>query len=226
MKELVKEFNGRGVRMVIRNHVEWFVAKDVCDVLEIANVSDAVSDFPESERSNIASSDIRKLGMESGNRGLLAINEPGLYRLIFKSRKPQAESFKTWVFEEVLPSIRKTGKYDVKDIRETSVEKRKRLTDEWQRQGVKTGKQYGSLTKEEYERLFGDRDLKKEGMDREQVAKLAVFEDVERWKLDGYPEAALGYAGCKESIDETAALLSAVRALQQQKMKQLGLRRA
>jgi hypothetical protein len=42
---------------------------------------------------------------------MLFINEPGLYRLIFKSRKPEAESFKTWVFTEVLPSIRKTGAY-------------------------------------------------------------------------------------------------------------------
>ena len=43
---------------------------------------------------------------------MICVNEPGVYRLIFKSRKPEAEQLKTWVFEEVLPMIRKTGKYE------------------------------------------------------------------------------------------------------------------
>jgi hypothetical protein len=42
---------------------------------------------------------------------MLTVNEPGLYRLVFQSRKPEAEKFKTWVFTEVLPSIRRTGMF-------------------------------------------------------------------------------------------------------------------
>ena len=63
---------------------------------------------------------------------MLVVNEPGLYRLVFQSRKPEAEAFKTWVFTEVLPSIRKTGTYTVpgreaKPIKEPSAAKMKEL---------------------------------------------------------------------------------------------------
>jgi prophage antirepressor-like protein len=108
---LVKTFQTKQVRIVIQDGKEWFVAKDVCDVLGLENISQALIDFPEGEKSNITSNDLRNIGIESGNRGLTVINEPGLYRLIFKSRKPEAETFKSWVFEEVLPSIRKSGGY-------------------------------------------------------------------------------------------------------------------
>ncbi|MCK3656177.1 hypothetical protein A4G19_10620 [Pasteurellaceae bacterium Macca] len=51
------------------------------------------------------------LPTKGGNQELTFINEPNLYRLIIKSRKPEAEPFEAWVFEEVLPQIRKTGQY-------------------------------------------------------------------------------------------------------------------
>ena len=54
---------------------------------------------------------VRTLG---GNQELMVVNEPGLYHLTFKSRKPEANAFRRWVFHEVLPSIRKTGSYSVK----------------------------------------------------------------------------------------------------------------
>ena len=59
-----------------------------------------------------------------GNQESLCVNETGLYELIFASRKQEAVKFRRWVCEEVLPSIRKTGKYDVRDIRGKSVENR------------------------------------------------------------------------------------------------------
>ncbi|HDL6201811.1 TPA: hypothetical protein PXI00_002517, partial [Mannheimia haemolytica] len=52
---------------------------------------------------------------KGGNQELTFINEPNLYRLIIKSRKPEAEKFEAWVFEEVLPQIRKTGKYTLQN---------------------------------------------------------------------------------------------------------------
>jgi prophage antirepressor-like protein len=88
----------------------WFVAGDVCEVLGIENVSHALSRI---KSVNIVSSDVEN------SRGQLRktriVNESGLYRLIFQSRKPEAEKFTDWVTGEVLPQIRKTGWYS-KDV--------------------------------------------------------------------------------------------------------------
>lgn len=95
------------VRAVVKDGEPWFVAKDVCDALEIGNVSQAVSYLDEDEKSNIITNDIA----QNGGRAPLIINESGLYSLILRSRKPEAKKFKKWVTAEVLPSIRKTGGY-------------------------------------------------------------------------------------------------------------------
>jgi hypothetical protein len=75
--------------------------------LELGNVTEALRNFPENERNTLSSAEGIHAG--PGNPNLNIINEPGLYRLIFQSRKPEAEAFKTWVFSEVLPAIRKHG---------------------------------------------------------------------------------------------------------------------
>lgn len=101
------DFNGAEVRTVTINDQPYFVAKDVCDVLEITNPSKAVENLDEDER-------LLSLMVISGqNRDVLCVNESGLYHLIFKSRKPQAKAFRKWVTAEVLPAIRKTGSYSV-----------------------------------------------------------------------------------------------------------------
>lgn len=90
----------------------WFVAKDVCDILGIANASDSVATLDEDERGSIAITDgTSPLG---GNPNMLIVSESGLYALIFRSRKPEAKSFRKWVTSEVLPSIRKTGSYELR----------------------------------------------------------------------------------------------------------------
>ena len=84
----------------------WLVAKDVCKVLGIVNARDAISELDPDEKKTVAITD--------GNRGnpwTNVINEPGLYKLTFRSRKPNAKTFTRWVTHEVLPSIRKTGSY-------------------------------------------------------------------------------------------------------------------
>ncbi len=95
------------VRAVVKDGEPWFVAKDVCDALEIGNVSQAVSYLDEDEKSNIITNDIA----QNGGRAPLIINESGLYSLILRSRKPEAKKFKKWVTAEILPSIRKHGVY-------------------------------------------------------------------------------------------------------------------
>lgn len=101
------EFEEKQVRFVgTADKPEW-IAQDVCDVLEIVNVSQALKDFRTSEKGVCI---IYTLG---GSQETLTVTEPGLYRLIFKSRKPVAERFRCWIFDEVLPTIRKTGSYSL-----------------------------------------------------------------------------------------------------------------
>lgn len=99
-------YKGTRVRTVERDGEVWFVAKDVCDVLELSNAREAISSLDEDEKNTVRISD--------GNRGnptLNVINEPGLYALVFRSNKPEAKVFSRWVRHEVLPKIRKTGSY-------------------------------------------------------------------------------------------------------------------
>jgi prophage antirepressor-like protein len=83
----------------------WWVAADVCAVLDIRNVSHACARLKDHEK-DIVSNDT-----PGGDQDILIVSEPGLYRLIMGSRKKEAEAFQHWVFHEVLPQIRKTGAY-------------------------------------------------------------------------------------------------------------------
>ena len=68
---------------------------------------------------------------------IIIINESGLYELLFKSRKKEAIAFRDWIFEEVLPSIRKTGKYSIPDkLSKKSKEDRNLLTSSWKDHGI------------------------------------------------------------------------------------------
>lgn len=101
-------FNSQQVRIISVNGDPWFVASDVCKILELGNVSKACNPLKEREKNTITLSD----GI-AGNPTTLIISESGLYRLTMKCRKPQAEPFQDWVCEEILPTIRKTGKYEI-----------------------------------------------------------------------------------------------------------------
>ncbi|WP_415713086.1 Bro-N domain-containing protein [Maridesulfovibrio sp.] len=83
----------------------WFVAKDVCIVLEIRNSRDATSSLDDDELVSV------KATSGGQHREMSAVSESGLYSLIFKSRKPEAKKFRKWITSEVIPSLRKTGCY-------------------------------------------------------------------------------------------------------------------
>lgn len=85
----------------------WFIAKDVCDILELTNPAVALQSLDDDEKTNLSNSYVWS---EPGRRPLI-ISEPGLYRLVMRSRKPEAKEFQRWVTHEVLPQIRKTGGY-------------------------------------------------------------------------------------------------------------------
>ena len=98
-------FRDQSVRTVIKNGEPWFVAKDVCDVLGIANSRDAVSRIRGKDK-GVASCDT-----PGGVQNLSIISEAGLYCLVLRSDKPAAEPFIDWVTSEVLPILRRTGRY-------------------------------------------------------------------------------------------------------------------
>ena len=118
MNEIVKLYKDNPVRIIEKDGEPWFVAKDVCDILEISRQQNATRYLDDDERGGCL------VDTPSGTQEMVIINEPGLYRLIFKSRKKEAESFKRWVCHDVLPSIRKTGAYLAPNI---SVEKLQNL---------------------------------------------------------------------------------------------------
>jgi prophage antirepressor-like protein len=99
-------FESHEVRALNINGDPWFVAKDVCSVLEIEwRGSSSVSFLDDDEKG------VRDFRTPGGEQEMIVISESGLYTLIIRSNKPQAKPFRKWVTAEVLPSIRKTGGY-------------------------------------------------------------------------------------------------------------------
>lgn len=120
----------------------WFVAADVCGLLHIKNVSDAVSSLDDDEKlvSEIPrSGQLRKVNL---------INESGLYALIFKSQKETAKKFRKWITKEVIPSIRKSGSYGINRLETPNFVVR--YNENW----GKTDKGYFSVISELYVRLY------------------------------------------------------------------------
>jgi prophage antirepressor-like protein len=101
----VFNYGANEVRTFLKEQEPWFVAKDVCEILDINKYRDAVSRLDEDERGSLL---VDTLG---GKQEMTAINEYGLYNLILTSRKPEAKQFKRWITHEVIPTIRKTGGY-------------------------------------------------------------------------------------------------------------------
>lgn len=93
------------IRTLEINNEPWFVAKDICEILEIKNSRQALTRLDEDEKADVILND------GSQNRNMSAVNEYGLYNLILASRKKEAKEFKRWITHEVIPSIRKHGGY-------------------------------------------------------------------------------------------------------------------
>ena len=101
------------VRTLTINDEPWFVGKDVAEILGYSNPRDAISKHVDSEDKNSVA--IRD-GITRGNPNQTVINESGLYCLVLSSKLPSAKKFKRWVTSEVLPALRKTGQYQVKEL--------------------------------------------------------------------------------------------------------------
>ena len=108
----VFNFEKRDVRVVMKGSEPWWVAKDVCEVLELSNPSEALKGLDDDERGSLRISE--GTSPAGGNPNMNIISESGLYTLIMRSNKPEAKRFRKWVTSEVLPALRKTGSYSVK----------------------------------------------------------------------------------------------------------------
>lgn len=100
-------FTSQTVRVLVIDGAPWFVAADVAEALDYRNAPDMTRILDDDEKGTQI---VRTPG---GDQELTIINEPGLYAAILKSRKPAAKRFKKWVTAEVLPAIRKTGRYEM-----------------------------------------------------------------------------------------------------------------
>lgn len=101
------QFETLPVRVVIQDSNPWWIAADICAVLEIGNSRMALSRLDDDEK---GVSSIDTLG---GKQDMATINEFGLYSLILGSRKPEAKAFKRWITHEVIPTIRATGSFSL-----------------------------------------------------------------------------------------------------------------
>jgi len=100
------EYQHKQVRTVLVNGEVWFVAADVCSILGIVNASDAIG------RLNPAWTMVSEIPTPSrGVQKMVVITEGAVYKLAFRSNKPEAERFTDWIAGEVIPQIRKTGRY-------------------------------------------------------------------------------------------------------------------
>jgi prophage antirepressor-like protein len=113
------QFEDRSIRAASFDETVWFVARDIAAVLDYANPSRSIQDHCKNAKSlkdiaytvSVEANEINGLPTNT-----LMIQEPDVFRLIVKSTKPESERFERFVFEEVLPSIRKTGSYGSKPM--------------------------------------------------------------------------------------------------------------
>lgn len=106
-KPTIFNYDSKAVRTVSIDGEPWFVAKDVCAILGYVNASDSLAKHCKGVAKRYP------LTSYGGIQEARIINEADLFRLIIKSNLPEAVKFEKWIFEEVLPSIRKTGSYSI-----------------------------------------------------------------------------------------------------------------
>lgn len=104
-------FENHEVRSLLINSEPWFVGKDVAKILGYKDTSDALKKHVDGEDKLT-----RRFADSGQSREMYIINESGLYSLVLSSKLPSAKKFKRWVTSEVLPALRKTGQYQVKEL--------------------------------------------------------------------------------------------------------------
>lgn len=110
MSDLIPfDFDSHPIRVLLKDGNPWFCLVDVCRALDLDRSSDLI-------RSLDKQGWVSNPGLTVKGIPMIFIHEPNLYRLIFRSDKPEARRFQDWVFNEVLPAIRKTGEYRIDGV--------------------------------------------------------------------------------------------------------------
>lgn len=109
--EFTNNFFG-DLNVIVRKGEPWFIAKEVAEILKYKSTF-ALTKTLDDDESATTKSSIRSDNGVDQKREISIINESGIYHAIFKSRKEEAKNFRKWVTDEVIPSIRKTGKYEI-----------------------------------------------------------------------------------------------------------------
>ncbi|HHT7628756.1 Bro-N domain-containing protein [Pasteurella multocida] len=121
------------IRTLSINNEPWFVAKDLCNALDISNPSKAIINLDEDEKMVSSDSNLKLGSAGNGAQSLSLVSESGMYTLILRCRDAVKKGstphrFRKWVTAEVLPQIRKTGKYEVQSQQLTLPEPDYKLT--------------------------------------------------------------------------------------------------
>jgi prophage antirepressor-like protein len=132
---ITKEFNSLNVRIISSNQ-EWFIAKDIAELLGYSNTRKAITDHCKNSitldeliskgNDSLRFDPVQNLGRNYKNIKL--IPESDVWRLIIKSRLPEAEKIEKWIMEEVLPEIRKTGSYSLQNSQSPQTEENDPIT--------------------------------------------------------------------------------------------------
>ena len=182
--QIFEDEQNHRIRTVNLDDEIWFYAQDVCDALEIKNPRDALSRMDDDERRTVGSADTSILASRT-NPPL--INESGLFNLIFQSRKDEAKRFRKWVTSEVLPQLRKSGRYSLTGRGIPNFVRR--FNDNWDR----TESGYFSVISELFIRLYGRLEHlgyllpEKSVLGKEIRPDVAVGIRYSRWLKDNHP---------------------------------------
>jgi prophage antirepressor-like protein len=199
MKDLVFLYDDNKVRTALIKEQPYFCATDVGRILGLTNVYRQVQSFKEGVHSVHTPT-------RGGSQEIIYISEPNLYRLIFKSRKKEAKLFQDWIFEEVIPSIRKTGEYNIpKKLKIESTKNRNMLTDAWADCGIDKPHHFIQLTLQEYKALGLKKGKRKGNMTKKEILLLNALESMEQLKL--FEASEMDYYKCRDSLYDTGKLI-------------------
>jgi prophage antirepressor-like protein len=208
MNEIIKIYNSNKIRIIKKSENIFFNAQDICISLGLSNTSRAISTL---KKDDITTSNI--IDSLGRTQEVYYISESALYKLVFKSKKKEALDFQEWVYEEVLPSIRKTGKYSIPDeVKKISTKNRTALTSEWKEHGIEKPHEYVQLTLQEYKALSFDDEKRKKDFNKGELLLLSALESMETLKLFNN-ENIEGYKDCKESLHNTAKEIKEITKL-------------
>ena len=123
------KFENKEIRILGSYNEPFFVAKDICDVLGLSNITEALKNIPQKWKQieNLTSEKLKSGVLhQEQSRNMIILSEPAVYKLIMRSNKPVAQKFQEVVCEEILPSLRKKGEYKIQSI----IDKNKELEEE------------------------------------------------------------------------------------------------